>query len=326
MRPFTRVEHNETSFDKLDRLTLRYRRENVLRNEHYQDLCKRYPAFYQRFQPSFNFHCIFIHRLTSIEMLNHLIEIASQTHFFTIDAQHQLEPYPWAQYCIPALIQIEFLSTNYRTPLVILIEVLYLQTTFILQTRDFIKELKMKQLCQEIFSPSKHIFTWRNARNQLSFFYSYQLFNENDLNHLYFYDIHDYFRQWYPNAFPHSMVHRQRTNNQTYTLQTSLFLVFNEWLNTRMQYASWHCGIDKHLKTYHHHHFSSSTNKNYYWYLRNEIEYRQQMQTYALYNCLAITKLAYHILQQWSLLTIGITIPSSTIIHYKRKKKRQSFV
>ena len=176
MRPFTRVEHNETSFDKLDRLTLRYRRENVLRNEHYQDLCERYPAFYQRFQPSFNFHCIFIHRLTSIEILNHLIEIASQTHFFTIDTQ----------------------------------------------------------LCQEIFFPSKHIFTWRNARDQLSFFYSYQLFNENYLNRLYLYDIHDYFRQRYPIAFPHSMVHRQRTNNQTCTLQTSLFLVFNEWLNTRM--------------------------------------------------------------------------------------------
>ena len=64
-----------------------------------------------------------------------------------------------------------------------------------------------------------------------------------------------------------------------------------------MQYASWHCGIDKHLKTYHYH-FSLSTNKNYYWYLRNEIEYRQQMQTDVLYNCFAITKLTYHILQQ----------------------------
>ena len=159
MRLFTRVEHNEISFDKLDRLTLRYRRENVLPNEHYQDLCERYPTFYQRFQPSSNFHCIFIHRLTSIEILNHLIEIASQTHFFMIDTQHQLEPYSWAQYCIPALIQIEFLSTNYRTLLVILIEILYLETNFTLQTRDFIKELKIKQLCQEIFSPSKHIFT-----------------------------------------------------------------------------------------------------------------------------------------------------------------------
>ena len=92
-----------------------------------------------------------------------------------------------------------------------------------------------------------------------------------------------------------------------------------------MQYASWHCGIDKHLKTYHYH-FSLSTNKNYYWYLRNEIEYRQQMHTYVLYNCFSITKLAYHILQQWYLLTIGITIQSSNIIHYKRKKKRHSFV
>ncbi|CAF1437627.1 unnamed protein product [Rotaria sordida] len=42
-----------------------------------------------------------------------------------------------------------------------------------------------------------------------------------------------------------------RSKNEPYSLQTALFLVFDEWLNTRMQYALWNCGIDTNLKTYH---------------------------------------------------------------------------
>ncbi|CAF1433165.1 unnamed protein product [Rotaria sordida] len=51
--------------------------------------------------------------------------------------------------------------------------------------------------------------------------------------------------------FPCSLGHQMRSKNEPYSLQTALFLVFDEWLNTRMQYTLWNCGIDTNLKTYH---------------------------------------------------------------------------
>ncbi|CAF1432838.1 unnamed protein product [Rotaria sordida] len=70
--------------------------------------------------------------------------------------------------------------------------------------------------------------------------------------------------------FPCSLGHQMRSKNEPYSLQTALFLVFDEWLNTRMQYALWNCGIDTNLKTYHCK-FSSNSNNNYYQFIREEI-------------------------------------------------------
>ncbi|CAF3810072.1 unnamed protein product, partial [Rotaria sordida] len=67
-----------------------------------------------------------------------------------------------------------------------------------------------------------------------------------------------------------------------------------------MQYALWNCGIDINLKTYHCK-FSSNSNNNYYQFFREEIQYRQEMQIYAICNYFAITKLMNLILQQYPL-------------------------
>ncbi|CAF1659790.1 unnamed protein product [Rotaria magnacalcarata] len=317
------MEHYESSLDKLDQLMQRYRRQDILRNQHYEDLSQRYYPFIKAFQLPLNHHCIYIHRLTSTEMLNNLINLASEIDYFTIDTQHHIEVYPCASDDVPAIIQIQLHSTN-RTPLVLLIEVLYLQTKFTTRTRDESKEKKIKELFQQIFSPNKHIYAWGNPKEKLSSFYHYNLFTSNDLDQLYLHNVHDYFAQWYKIAYPHSLISQTRTRNEPYTLQTSLFLVFNEWLNTKVQYGSWKCGIDTSLKTYHRC-FSPTPNKNYYQFLRKEIEYRQMLQMYAVNNCFGISRLMFHILQQWPL-SLGKEVQISNVIHYKRKKNRQTEV
>jgi len=312
---------NESSLEKLDRLMLRYRRQDIQRNQHYKALCERYHPLYQPFQSPANHHVIYVHQLTSIDILNDLIQQASETMFFTLDTQHQIETYPWAKNDIPSVIQIEFHSLN-RTPLVLLIEVLFLTSKLTLRARSITREKKIQELSKQIFSSNKHIYTWGNPKKKLSSFYSYNLFTSHDLDQLYLHDLHEYFTQWYKIAYPHSTISRTRTKNQPYTLQTSIFLVFNEWLDTKMQYSLWNSGIDTNLKTYHRC-FPSTMDKNYYRSIRNEIQYRQEMQIYAVNNCFAISKLMLHILQQWPL-SSGKNIQISQVIHYKRKRTHRT--
>ncbi|CAF1311890.1 unnamed protein product [Rotaria sordida] len=115
-----------------------------------------------------------------------------------------------------------------------------------------------------------------------------------------------------------------RSKNEPYSLQTAIFLVFDEWLNTRMQYASWNCGIDTNLKTYHCQ-FSSKIDNDYYHFVRDEINYRKEMEIYAISNCFAITKLMNLMLKQYPL-SENKNFSSSKIIHYKRNKRPQSLV
>ncbi|CAF3380727.1 unnamed protein product, partial [Rotaria sp. Silwood2] len=89
------------------------------------------------------------------------------------------------------------------------------------------------------------------------------------------------------------------------------------------------CGIDTNLKTYYRqfsfNNNNNNNNKNYYQFIRQEIEYRQQMQTYVLYNCLAIKKILSLMLKQCPLGAMRNT-PSCQMIHYKRKKRPRTLV
>ncbi|CAF1440008.1 unnamed protein product [Rotaria sordida] len=94
----------ESSFDRLDRLNLRYQRENVLKNQHYQDLVHRHYPHYKLCEPPQNYNLIFIHKQTSTKILNHVIQVAFDTYNFILDTQHEMEPCPWASKSIPSLI------------------------------------------------------------------------------------------------------------------------------------------------------------------------------------------------------------------------------
>ncbi|CAF1277157.1 unnamed protein product [Rotaria sordida] len=313
----------ESSLDRLDRLNLRYQRELVLKNKHYEDLVDRHYPHYKKFELPLNHNLIYIHKQTSIEILNHVINVASDTYNFILDTQNEIDPYPWATKYTPSLLQIKFDSFKH-SPLILFVEVSYLKSNFSTRTHDYTKQQKIKQLFKNIFSPNKYIFAWGNVKEKLTPFYKFQLFTENDLNQLNPIDLHAHFREWYKLFFPSSLISKVRSKNEPYSLQTAIFLVFDEWLNTRMQYASWNCGIDTNLKTYHCQ-FSSKIDNDYYHFVRDEINYRKEMEIYAISNCFAIKKLMNLMLKQKPLSEKNI-LSSSKIIHYKRQKRPQSLV
>ncbi|CAF2835611.1 unnamed protein product [Rotaria sp. Silwood2] len=161
--------------------------------ESYSDRSLQYYTNYQSFELPKNYNLIFIHMLTSTEILNHVIKVASETYSFIIDTQQQQETYLSASKSIPALIQIQFNSFQHA-PLVLLVEVLYLKSNFTTRTRDYTKEQQIQQLFKQIFSRNKYVFAWGNPLDKLALFYRYELFNENDLKQLNLIDLHERFR------------------------------------------------------------------------------------------------------------------------------------
>ncbi|CAF1348652.1 unnamed protein product [Rotaria sp. Silwood1] len=54
---------------------------------------------------------------------------------------------------------------------------------------------------------------------------------------------------WFNRTYPQS-IHIQDGVNDQYTLQSAIYITFNEWLDKRMTLANWGCSIDLLLQTY----------------------------------------------------------------------------
>jgi hypothetical protein len=160
------------------------------------------------------------------------------THY-TIDTESQLQSPP--QQSKPALIQIEFLYPKYLS-IIILIETLYLPPTSS-QTFQLIK-----QLCQIIFFNNHHIYSWGNAKEELSKFCRYNLFDKDDIDRVNRINVQDEFKTWLKKNHP-SSPHVKLKLTDLYSLQFAIYTVFNEWLDKRMTLANWGHGIDLTLNT-----------------------------------------------------------------------------
>ncbi|CAF3428295.1 unnamed protein product [Rotaria socialis] len=82
--------------------------------------------------------------------------------------------------------------------------------------------------------------------------------------------------------------HVQRKAQQTYSLQMTIYLAFNQWLDKRMTRANWGCELEPTLYTIT---IPQEYIKNKNQIIENEEEYRKLMIIYALNDCLAVTKL-----------------------------------
>lgn len=279
---------------------------------------------FKKFQSPTSYQCIYIHRFTSHLVLDDLIHLASKVNTFTIDTQYRrIETNESKENDIPALIQIQFHAIN-QQPLILLVEVAFLKSKFTLRTRDEVKEKKIKELFKQILSSDHHIYAWGNPKKKLLPFLIYDLFTSHDLDEPHLHNVQYYFTQWYNVAYHPSISPRSRFILRLPNLQTSLFLVFNEWLDIDMQYASWNNGIDLDLKTYQRYN-SLSICKNDNENFQKEIEYRQKMQLYALNNCFAISKLMFHILKQWPIPIVHHD-QNSNLIYYNGRKVLQTNV
>lgn len=310
----TSDDASESPLEKLDRLSLRYRAKEVFHNQHYRDLCSRKDSrLCIPFQRPSGYHYIYIHKQTPITTLNELIRLARMTQHFSIDTQRDTDPCPWMTTNTPALVQIEFHSPL-KISLVILIEVLHLPSLTSTRIDDALRRRKIERLCDHIFAPGNHLYMWGSLETKFDDFFDGHLFDASEMRHVHAYNIQHLFTQWYQFMFPHSSLKTE------HSLQTAIFLTFNEWFDTRMRYAPWSIGIDLDLKLHCARLRAHQSHEYRSHLLRDEKEIRQCMQRFALDTCFAVSKLVALIFAEESKLK-QIQSFNQHVIHCKRKKR-----
>ena len=272
--------HYVSPLEKLDQITERYIPNKVYENNELEKLYQN--GICTKFEPS-TFKYFHINHETPMDVLDDLMDYASYIKHFTIDTENQMNR-P-RQPSEPALIQIEFIHEN-DPPMIILIETMHLPP------EDSSKFHKIKKLCKMIFSRHNVVNAWGAPKAELKKFTRFNLFNNNDLDQLTSKNIEDEFRKWYNKNYSESK-HRKKNPNETYSLQSAIYLTYNKWLDKRMTLANSGHGIDLSLRTYlpikNHHERKTRI-------IGDEEEYRQLMTVYAINDCLAVTKLAQRII------------------------------
>ena len=286
--PSSSYRHYLSPLERLDRRTAGWKPKKVKENDEYRELCRKGACTIFQPCPS-TYRCFFINRETSDDTLDDLIEYAEVTTDYTIDTEGQSRPPP--QHPDPSLLQIECVHRNFPS-LMILIETLHLPP----QSSTSFK--KIRNLCQVIFSHNNIISSWGEVEKELEKFYRFNLFDHNNITHIKQNDIQGDFKIEFHKKYPTSPYVKIK-QNETYSLQMAIFVVFKQWLDKRMTLADWGCGIDLALGTY-----KSSYGRGR---REDEEEIRRFMTIYAMNDCFAVTQLAYEI-QTWELLTPPTTI------------------
>jgi hypothetical protein len=126
---------------------------------------------------------------------------------------------------------------------------------------------------------------WGNPKQELGKFVGYNLFSNDDIQEIEPKNIQKDFKKWF-NDNNSKSPDRKTKPNDSYSLQAAIKLSFNRWLDKRMTMANWGCGIDPELETY-----ISANNYGGGKRIEDEEEYRKLMSIYAVYDCMAVTKL-----------------------------------
>ncbi|CAF2887268.1 unnamed protein product [Rotaria sp. Silwood2] len=268
-----------SSLEKLDERTKnwqprRVEEENRLNQLYEQGKC-------DLFRPLSSYRYYHIHKNTPIDLIDDLIDYAEVVKCYTIDTEAQLVP---KRPSIPALIQIEYVYED-NPSILLLIECMYLpeqnEPTFI----------KIKQLCKIIFSMGHIIYSWGNLVDELEDFYRYNLFDENDINHVHERNIQGEFKKYFNTTYSTSPDIKLKSN-ETYSLQFAILNTFNEWLTKRYTLGNFSCGLDLDLHTI--------TVPRQYIHMQEQViqdekQIRQLLINYALNDCLSVTKLVHEL-------------------------------
>ncbi|CAF1596538.1 unnamed protein product, partial [Rotaria magnacalcarata] len=108
--------------------------------------------------------------------------------------------------------------------------------------------IKIKLLLKIIFSNNHNIYLWGNIKKELSHFYQFGLFDENDIDSIKERNIQDEFKIYFHQTYPLSPDIKFQVN-ETYSLQFAIYKMFNEWLSKRFTLANFGCGLDTALNT-----------------------------------------------------------------------------
>ena len=200
-----------------------------------------------------------VNRFTNARMLHHLIELAKQTTYFSVDTESDVFTNR------PALIQVEFIQQAGST--VALIETCHLPAD-----RQSLCFWLIRSLLKFILHPSNVIYTWGNVTEELLRFLPYGLFSGETICELNAVDIQAKFNLWYDQS-----VQSKPDGRLRWGLQAAIAETFDEFLDKRQTWNIWSRGLYDPRRQ---HRYDSKV---------------QSMINYATNDCLAVTKLAYTI-------------------------------
>ena len=218
-----------------------------------------------------------MNKKTSMDVLDDLIDYAKVVKHYTIDTESQTLP---RRPSIPALLQIEYVYEN-NPSILLLIECTHLPE------RNEPTFKKIKQLLNIIFSSGHTIYSWGDLEHELEDFYQYDLFDTIDINHDNKRNIQNEFKEYFNTTYPTSPDIKLKSN-ETYSLQFAILKTFNEWLTKRFTLGNFGCGLDPALNII--------IVPRQFMYMKEQViqheeEIRQLLVSYALNDCLGVTKL-----------------------------------
>jgi hypothetical protein len=214
------------------------------------------------FTPINNYKVYFINRSTDTNVLHDLIQLAQRTKYYSVDTEGDYIPKCRNK---PSLIQFEFIHP--QESIILLIEVCQLP----LQHQQALNLWLIRAIFKYIFQPQNVIYSWGNARKELTHFIIYHLFNRDALYKPKLINVQDKFKEWHYNKYGF-----YKTGVHLWGLQPAIADEFNQFLNKNETLNIWSRGLYRPDNKMYNHKMISMIN-------------------YAIDDCLAVTKLAQHI-------------------------------
>ncbi|CAF3398651.1 unnamed protein product [Rotaria sp. Silwood2] len=220
----------------------------------------------------------FINRITTEACLCQVIQAATASLEFTIDTE-SINIYKQTNQ--PALMQLQiFLPHN--SSFVLLIEMYHLPN------ENNICFKLIHELFKIVFSQNKQLYIW-GSKNELYPFVIFKLFSREHIDFSHPINLQNEFHIFWKQHYPHRSSNSRSSNTSTtdchcetclgiglpWSLQNSVKFELKEYLSKQFTNEDFHIGLDPNL----------------YQLNSNEKRYRQQLSTYASYDCLSMQRI-----------------------------------
>ena len=264
---FDQLHHIPASFNAKQRQSFKREIDKKLK-EH------KYASRFHPFEASFS-DVIFINRTTTIQTLNHILNLIENTTWFTLDTESTNVIH---QDNIPSLIQLQILQSPNVSPIII-VEIHHLPQ------RNQHRFQLIKQIFDVLLQSTKIIFAWGDI-DELETFTQYGLFTSNQLDLPQQLNVQRRFRTYWENHYPHQDPSPNDTtdckclhcfgitHDNLISLQDSIAITLHRWIDKRLTRHPFDIGLDPQLQ-----HLN-----------QRQLEYRQSMTTYAAKDCDAIAQ------------------------------------
>ncbi|CAF2121836.1 unnamed protein product [Rotaria magnacalcarata] len=156
------------------------KKEAILRNRNKQNELSTFPQFQARNQ----YELYLVNRTADTDALHHLIQLAQNVEYFTIDTEADLHPKQ------SSLIQVEFISQHIST--IILVEVCRLPTD-----QQQLKFCLIKSIFKHIFQEKNTMYIWGDPIKELSTFVTYGLFTSDEFQIEKLVNMQHKFKKWF---------------------------------------------------------------------------------------------------------------------------------